>query len=94
MMRTMLRTMMHGLVLSATVVAISATSAAAQAAPATKTVTRESAGTVGPNTAPTKKTVMPTEVTLHREVFDYAGGGRRDPPGRGRRLGLRLQLAG
>ena len=28
MMRTMLRTMMHGLVLSATVVAISATSAA------------------------------------------------------------------
>ena len=79
MMRTMLRTMMHGLVLSATVVAISATSAAAQAAPAAKTVTRESAGTVGPNSAPTKKAVMPTEVTLHREVFDYAGGGRRDP---------------
>jgi hypothetical protein len=22
---------------------------------------------------------MPKEVTLHREVFDYAGGGRRDP---------------
>ena len=79
MMRTMLRTMMHGLVLSATVVAISATSAAAQAAPAAKTVTRESAGTVGPNSAPTKQAVMPTEVTLHREVFDYAGGGRRDP---------------
>ena len=46
--------------------------------PAAQTVTRESAGTVGANAAP-KKSSMPTEVTVQREVFDYSGGGRRDP---------------
>ena len=44
----------------------------------TRTVTRESAGTVAPNAAPAKSN-MPTEITIQREVFDYAGTGRRDP---------------
>jgi hypothetical protein len=54
---------------------------AAQAAPAKPTVTRESAGTVGPNAAAAKgaPAATPTDVTIQREVFDYAGNGRRDP---------------
>ena len=42
--------------------------------PATS-VTRESAGTVGPG----QKVAIPTEITIQREVFSYDGGGRRDP---------------
>ena len=29
--------------------------------------------------APVPNTAAPTEVTIHREVFSYEGGGRRDP---------------
>lgn len=47
------------------------------AAPAS-TVTRESAGTVSP-ASPGQKAAIPTEFTIQREVFDYDGGGRRDP---------------
>ncbi len=43
-----------------------------------RTVSGESAGTVGATAAP-KKAVMPTEITLQRETFSYSGGGRRDP---------------
>lgn len=57
--------------------ALSASSIVAQTPP-TKTVTRESEGTVSANTAPAK-TAIPTEFTLNREVFNYNGGGRRDP---------------
>ncbi|MEQ1691049.1 MAG: hypothetical protein ABMA00_07190 [Gemmatimonas sp.] len=69
---------MRALTVAVAAISISATSVLAQAQPAARTVTRESAGTVGPNAAPTKG-AMPTEVTIHREVFDYNGGGRRDP---------------
>lgn len=53
-------------------------SSTANAQPVARTVTKESAGTVSPG-AVSKKAVMPTEVTIQREVFDYNGGGRRDP---------------
>ena len=46
---------------------------------AVRTVTGESAGTVGPSAAPKKSAGMPTEITLQRETFSYNGGGRRDP---------------
>lgn len=62
----------------ATLLTLSAVSVQAQHAAPAQTVTRESAGTVGPNSAP-KKAAMPTEITLQREVFDYSGHGRRDP---------------
>lgn len=63
------------LTLALVALAASASSLVAQ----TATVTRESAGTVSPSTAATKKAVMPSEITVQREVFDYAGNGRRDP---------------
>ena len=66
------------LVTAATLVAIVASTAGAQSPVAARTVSGESAGTVGPNAAP-KKGGMPTEITLQREVFDYSGNGRRDP---------------
>lgn len=44
-----------------------------------RTVTIESAGTVAPNASPSKGSRMPTEITIQREVFDYASSGRRDP---------------
>lgn len=44
-----------------------------------RTVTGESAGTVGASASPKKTTGMPTEITLQRETFSYSGGGRRDP---------------
>jgi len=44
-----------------------------------RTVTGESAGTVGASAAPKKTAGMPTEITLQRETFAYSGGGRRDP---------------
>ena len=44
-----------------------------------RTVSGESAGTVGPSAAPKKSAGMPTEITLQRETFSYNGGGRRDP---------------
>lgn len=59
------------------VLAIGASTLSAQGTP-TKTVTRESEGTVGPNAAPAKGAIA-TEITLNREVFNYSGGGRRDP---------------
>ena len=64
---------------------------AAQPAPAKgagKTVSGESAGVVaavkGPaGNAPAlpaaKKSSLPSEITIQREVFSYSGGGRRDP---------------
>ena len=48
-------------------------------ATSTRTVSEQSAGTVGATT-PSKNTVsMPTAITLQRETFAYNGGGRRDP---------------
>ena len=44
-----------------------------------RTVSGESAGTVGPTASPKKSAGMPTEITLQRETFSYNGGGRRDP---------------
>ncbi len=44
-----------------------------------RTVSGESAGTVGPSASPKKTAGMPTEITLQRETFAYSGGGRRDP---------------
>lgn len=69
------------------VVATLALSAAALAADAqqparptpVRTVSGESAGTVGPSASPKKTAGMPTEITLQRETFAYSGGGRRDP---------------
>ncbi|QJR34354.1 hypothetical protein [Gemmatimonas groenlandica] len=46
---------------------------------AARTVSGESAGTVGPSASPKKTAGMPTEITLQRETFAYSGGGRRDP---------------
>jgi hypothetical protein len=43
-----------------------------------RTVSGESAGTVGAAPA-ARKSGMPSEITLEREVFSYSGGGRRDP---------------
>lgn len=65
------------LLVSASDVAAQASSTA-NAPSVARTVTKESAGTVSPG-AVSKKAVMPTEVTIQREVFDYHGGGRRDP---------------
>ncbi len=50
----------------------------AQGTPPAATVTRESAGTMGPSAAAQKKAV-PTEITIQREVFSYTSSGRRDP---------------
>jgi hypothetical protein len=66
-------------VLTLATTSVATTSVAAQQAPAATTVTRESAGTVSPGAAPTKKSALPTEITIQREVFDYSGNGRRDP---------------
>jgi len=46
---------------------------------AARTVSGESAGTVGPSASLKRTTGMPTEITLQRETFAYSGGGRRDP---------------
>lgn len=60
----------------------------ASRADAQATVTGTAAGTVAapkadaPTSAPKasgRKATMPTEITLEREVFAYAGNGRRDP---------------
>ena len=76
-----MRHIMRSLTVAALTLALPLTASAQAkpaAAPATTpatTVTRESAGTVGPG----QKVAMPTEVTIQREVFNYDGGGRRDP---------------
>ena len=74
----MIRHLLRTLTLAAVATVFVATPAQAQAQPAARTVTKESAGTVGANAAPTKS-ALPSEVTIQREVFDYNGGGRRDP---------------
>ncbi len=74
----MIRLAWRSLVAAGAALLLVATDALAQGQPATRTVTKESAGTVGASAAPTK-TTMPKEVTLQREVFDYSSGGRRDP---------------
>ncbi|MDQ6610807.1 MAG: hypothetical protein M3Y64_00120 [Gemmatimonadota bacterium] len=52
----------------------------AQAAAKAATVSAEAAGTVGPSSSsPTKGSSIPTQITIDREVFSYAGTGRRDP---------------
>jgi hypothetical protein len=68
-----------GALLVSASVAMAQASSTANAQPVGRTVTKESAGTVSPGAAAAKKSVMPTEVTIQREVFDYNGGGRRDP---------------
>ncbi len=57
---------------------ISAGALEAQPTPPAKTVAAVSAGTVAP-AASSKKVVIPTEITIQREVFDYSNSGRRDP---------------
>jgi hypothetical protein len=60
----------------------SAASHGTVAAPATtaeRTVTAVSAGTVSPAAANKKASGLPAEITIQREVYDYAGNGRRDP---------------
>lgn len=74
----MIKTMLRPHVIALAVMSLSASTVLAQVTPPTKTVTRESEGTVAPNAAPTKSS-MPTEITLNREVFNYNGRGRRDP---------------
>ncbi|MBL0170256.1 MAG: hypothetical protein IPP90_05895 [Gemmatimonadaceae bacterium] len=74
----MIRTMVRTLSVASMAMVLTATGGRLQAQAAAQTVTRESAGTVSPAVSP-KKTAMPTEVTIQREVFDYNGGGRRDP---------------
>ncbi len=74
----MTQTKRWSLTLASVALVVSATSAVSQSQPSARTVTRESAGTVGTNAPPTKS-AMPTEITIQREVFDYNGGGRRDP---------------
>lgn len=74
-----MRHIMRSLTVAALTLALPLTASAqakpaAAPAPAT-TVTRESAGTVGPG----QKAALPTEITIQREVFSYDGGGRRDP---------------
>ncbi|MCA0377226.1 MAG: hypothetical protein LCH84_16410 [Gemmatimonadetes bacterium] len=70
--------------------AVSAPAASAPAASAPATTVQSAAGTVSaprPDAAPAaptvktvgRKSTMPTEITLEREVFAYAGAGRRDP---------------
>jgi len=44
-----------------------------------RTVTAVSAGTVSPAASPRKAPGLPAEITIQREVYDYAGNGRRDP---------------
>lgn len=64
------------LVAAATLVATAP--ALAQSAPAQRTVTTVSTGTVAPPpSAPGDRT--PSEIVIRREVFDYSGSGRRDP---------------
>lgn len=65
------------LALSATALAVGAQQPVRP--PAVRTVSGESAGTVGPSASPKKTAGMPTEITLQRETFAYSGGGRRDP---------------
>ena len=76
----MLRTVPRTVAIAGAALLFGAQTAAAQTtAAAARTVsTKESAGTVSP-AAPTAKSALPTEVTIQREVFDYNGGGRRDP---------------
>lgn len=46
----------------------------------TRIVSTEAAGTVGAAAAAKRSGAAPaSEITLHREVFSYSGGGRRDP---------------
>ncbi len=73
-MKSALRTLT---VAAIALVATASTLVAQDAKPAT--IKGESAGTVGPGAAANKKSAIPTEVTIQREVFDYAGNGRRDP---------------
>ena len=82
----MIRIIRHLSALAASFVAIASPSINAQQAPqraaptaVARTITTESAGTVAPNASPTKVSRMPTEITIQREVFDYASSGRRDP---------------
>ena len=65
-------------ILSLATAMITAGALDAQTTPAAKTVASASAGTVAP-AAPSKKVVIPTEITIQREVFDYSSSGRRDP---------------
>ena len=78
----MIRNPMRMFALASMMLALSASSAPAQSKSDAKTVastvTRESAGTVGPNAAATKS-ALPSQITIQREVFDYASTGRRDP---------------
>ncbi len=82
----MIRLICHVSALATSLFAIASSSISAQKAPqravptaVARTITTESAGTVAPNTSPTKVSRMPTEITIQREVFDYASSGRRDP---------------
>ena len=76
----MLRTVRRAVAVAGAALLFGAQTTAAQGtASAARTVsTKESAGTVSP-AAPAAKSALPTEVTIQREVFDYNGGGRRDP---------------
>lgn len=77
--RTMRRLAQRVSLLLGVALMLGTTSVAAQAPATTQAVsTKESAGTVSTAAAPAK-TALPTEVTIQREVFDYNGGGRRDP---------------
>lgn len=64
----------RSLLLTAVALLASATAAGAQEATEARSATKPAAA--GGATA---KTAIPTEITLQREVFDYRGGGRRDP---------------
>lgn len=75
----MINNTMRHLARVATLLALGATTLQAQNTTPAHTVTRESAGTVGPNAAAPRKGTVATEITLQREVFDYSGNGRRDP---------------
>lgn len=82
----MIRLACHNVALAASLIAgatslLHAQQTAPHIVPTTvgRTITTESAGTVAPTTSPTKVTRMPTQITLQREVFDYASSGRRDP---------------
>jgi hypothetical protein len=74
----MIHTLLRPQLIALAVISLSATSALAQVTTPAKTVTRESEGTVATTTA-SAKSGAPTEITLHREVFNYNGSGRRDP---------------
>jgi len=75
-------------VITATALLVAPQAVTAQATADTKpstparVVSTEAAGTVGAAAAARKGTgaaTPATEITLHREVFSYSGGGRRDP---------------